>query len=162
LILKRSVTGIVLLRPEDRLTRPGPSTEPTWLLPKRPIGNGTVPVPLLVVQAEPGVQAELPGQVNALALLQLKRFLPAGLMLTPATRSGCCVRWPRSKPPAAPLSPEPVPEGSPWADGKKGVPYGAVCVVRMEEAREPPPSPPKVVPLGPWSSARALAQVKLE
>src|SRR5580704_17416390 len=67
--LNRSVSEKVLLTPEERLTSPGPTTEPTSLLPNRPMGNGTGPFatkvpfacgvkPAPVVQAVPGVQAQ--------------------------------------------------------------------------------------------------------
>src|ERR1700722_15199517 len=62
----RSVMGKVLLRPVERLIVPGPTTEPTCALPKRPIGLGTGlsgwPVvgskPAPVVQGVPGVHLE--------------------------------------------------------------------------------------------------------
>src|SRR5579863_1202687 len=52
----RSVRAKLLLTPVERLTKPGPSTEPTWVLPKRPMGSGTGPEPLPVVQGVPEVQ----------------------------------------------------------------------------------------------------------
>src|SRR5579883_251596 len=55
--LSRSVMEKVLLRPAERLTVPGPTTEPTWAFPKRPMGLGTGPEPLPVVQAVPGCHA---------------------------------------------------------------------------------------------------------
>src|SRR5580698_3716960 len=75
----RSVIEKLLLKPADRLTSPGPSTEPTWLLPKRPIGSGfglnAAPVaglnPEPVVQLVPIVQVGSPGQAKAAPLIQL-------------------------------------------------------------------------------------------
>ena len=81
--LNRSVIKNVLLSPDDRLNKPGPSTEPTSLFPKRPIGRGTGPVPEPVVHGLPTVQLGSPGQANAAAFVQFRRFLPAGLTLTP-------------------------------------------------------------------------------
>src|ERR1035438_9786089 len=80
LIWSLSVMEKLLLRPAERLIRPGPSTEPTWLLPKRPIGNGLglngAPVsglkPAPVVHALPGVQVESPGQAKAEPLVDRK------------------------------------------------------------------------------------------
>ncbi len=76
LILNRSVIVNDLLKPADRLKSPGPSTDPTWLLPKRPMGNGCAPSgasvsgskPAPVVQGAPRVQVESPGHAKAAAL----------------------------------------------------------------------------------------------
>jgi len=83
----RSVMEKLLLSPADRLTRPGPSTEPTWLLPKRPMGRGLglngAPVsglnPAPVVQALPGVQVESPGHANAAPFRPVETSLSTGV-----------------------------------------------------------------------------------
>src|ERR1700757_3711437 len=113
LSLSRSVIENVLLSPAGRFPAPGPTTEPTCAFPNRPIGFGTGPEPLPVVHAVPGVQFGYPGQVKAPGLSQWRRVRLAGVELTPATISGCWLRWPPSKPETVPFKPDPVPDGSP-------------------------------------------------
>src|ERR1700751_5216136 len=112
LTCNRSVIVNDLLRPVERFTSPGPSTEPLGALPKRPIGSGWGPEPLPVRHGFPTAQVLSPGQPKAEELIQLRRPLPVGFVLTPVTLSAYGLRWPGSQPAAVVVSPEPVPEGS--------------------------------------------------
>ncbi len=90
--LIRSVMGKTLLRPDDRLTVPGPTMEPTPALPNRPIGLGNGPVPLPVVQAVPGTHPGYPGQVNEAGLTHKiagAALRASGLLREPYPGIGC-------------------------------------------------------------------------
>src|SRR3954466_2931744 len=88
----RSVITKLLLRPVERLTVLGPTTEPFWKLPNRPMGARSPVRPRPVVQLVPELQAALPGQAKAALLNQpaAERFV--GVVLTPTTRSTFCER----------------------------------------------------------------------
>ena len=114
-----------LLRPEERLTVPGPRRSPMLSVPKRPMGREPTPTSQVATEAKPA----WPGQERASLLNQWLRSWR--LLLALPVRSG---RW--LAPPTK--VPEPVPEGSIAPAGKKAVRKGPLCQRKMLLTCQPP------------------------